>query len=87
MIDSINYAFLKRELSIELLNCDFKIIAKVMAIRLQNVLPFIINEDLTAYIKGRFIGQNIRIIEDIVYFTETENLPSIILTIDFEKAF
>ncbi len=55
-----------------------------MVIRLQNVLPFIINEDKTGYIKGRFLGQNIRI---IVYFTETEILPSLILTIDFKKAF
>ncbi len=54
-----------------------------MVIRLQNVLPFIINEDKTGYIKGRFLGQNIRI---IVYFTETEILPSLILTIDFKKA-
>ncbi len=58
-----------------------------MPIRLQNVLPYIINEDQTGYIKGRFVGQNIRIIEDVVYFTETENLPGIILTIDFEKDF
>ncbi len=55
-----------------------------MAIRLQKVLPFIINEDQTGYIKGRFIGQDIRIIED-VYFTETENLPIIILTVILKK--
>ncbi len=58
-----------------------------MAIRLQKVLPYIINEDQIGYIKHRFIGQNIRIIEDVVYFTEIENLPGIILKIDFERAF
>ncbi len=79
--------FLKVWQPITLLKCDYKIIAKVMPIRLQNVLPYIINEDQTGYIKGRFVGQNIRIIEDVVYFTETENLPGIILTIDFEKDF
>ncbi len=58
-----------------------------MAMSLQNILSFIINENHTGYIKGRFIGRNIRIIEDVVYFTESENLPGIILTLDFEKAF
>ncbi len=58
-----------------------------MSMRLQKVLPFIINEDRTGYIKGRFIGQNIRIIEDVVYFTETENLPSIILTTELTTRF
>ncbi len=62
------------------------IIVKVMAIRPHTALSYIINEDQTGYIKARFIEQNIRIIED-VYFTEIENLPRIILTIDLEKAF
>ncbi len=79
--------FLKNWQPITLLNCDYKIIAKVMAIRLQKVLPFIINVDQTGYIKDRFIGENIRIIEDVVYFTETENILGKILKIDFEKAF
>ncbi len=79
--------FLRNRQPITLLNCDYKVIAKVMAMQLQKVLPFIIIENHTGYIKGRFIGQNIRIIEDVVYFTEAENLPGIILTIDFEKEF
>jgi len=58
-----------------------------LGLRLQKVLPDIIDEDQTGYIKGRFIGQNIRVIEDIVYFVEKEKLPGIIITIDFEKAF
>ncbi len=69
--------FLKNCGAIILLNCEYKIFANVMTIRLQKVLPFIINEDQTGYIKGRFIGQNIRIIEDVVYFTEIENQPGI----------
>ena len=58
-----------------------------MANRLSKVLPHIINIDQTGYIKGRFIGCNIRIIEDILQFTDMNNLPGIILNIDFEKAF
>ena len=36
---------------------------------------------------GRYIGENIRIIYDLLHFTEVENIPSLILLIDFEKAF
>ncbi len=44
-------------------------------------------EGQAGYIKCRFIVQNIRNIENVVYFTETENLPGIKLTIDLEKVF
>jgi hypothetical protein len=50
-------------------------------------LPHIINEDQTGYIKGRFIGCNIRQIEDVIIHSDLNKTPGIILTIDFEKAF
>ena len=81
-----NRLFLKNWRPISLLNTDYKIIAKLLALRLTNVLPFIIDEDQTGYIKQRYIGQNIRVIEDLCHLTETENLPGVILLIDFEKA-
>ena len=79
--------FLKNWRPISLLNVDYKILTKTLANRLSKVLPHIINNDQTGYIKGRFIGCNIRIIEDILQFTDMNNLPGIILNIDFEKAF
>ena len=79
--------YLKNWRPITLLNTDYKIIARILGTRLQTVLPYIIDEDQTGYISGRYIGQNIRIIEDILYFVEKEKLPGIIMTIDFEKAF
>ena len=82
-----NRLFLKNWRPISLLNTDYKIIAKLLALRLTNVLPSIIDEDQTGYIRHRYIGQNIRMIEDVCYFTETKNIPGIILSIDFEKAF
>ena len=36
---------------------------------------------------GRYIGENIRIINDLLYFTEEENKPGLLLLTDFEKAF
>ncbi len=51
------------------------------------MLPSIINHDQIGYLKGRYIGQNIRLIEDLNCFTEKINTPGILLSIDFEKAF
>ena len=82
-----NRLLLKNWRPISLLNTDYKIIAKMLAIRLQEVLPSIINDDQSGYLKGRYIGQNIRILEDVSFFTQSNNLPGILLSIDFEKAF
>ncbi len=82
-----NKLFLKNWRPITLLNTDYKILTKTLSNRLCKILPYIIDEDQTGYIKGRYIGSNIRLIEDIILFTKTHNLPGIILNIDFEKAF
>ena len=37
--------------------------------------------------KDRFIGQNIRLINDILEQTELQNIPGILLQLDFRKAF
>jgi exonuclease III len=78
---------LKNWRPISLLNTDYKLLTKVLAARLKTILPDIISSDQAGYLPGRFIGQNIRIIEDVLFYTERENKPGIILTIDFEKAF
>ncbi len=38
-----------------------------------------INDDQSGYLKGRYIGQNIRILVDITFFTKQSKLPGIIL--------
>ena len=82
-----NRLYLKNWRPITLLNLDYKILAKLLANRMIDFLPDIINEDQTGYVKERFIGCNIRLIEDIIYYTNRNNIPGILLSIDFEKAF
>ena len=53
--------------------------------RLEKVLPHLIESDQTGYIKGRFIGENIRLISDII--EQHENKEGMILLLDCEKAF
>ena len=50
-------------------------------------LPSLIHSDQTGFIKGRYIGQNIRLLDDLMNFTYVNNIPGILLFIDFEKAF
>ena len=54
---------------VSLLNTDYKILTKTIAKRLEKVLPKIINSDQTGYVKGRFIGENVRLIQDVMFFT------------------
>ena len=72
---------------ISLTNTDYKIIAFVFAKRLQKVLNYLINDNQTAYIKGRFIGVNARLIQVIFDFCNAQNRHGILLFLDFEKAF
>ncbi len=73
---------------ISLLNIDYKIIAQVLSTHLQAVLPSIISDDQTGYLKGRYICQNNRLLEDISFFyTKYNNFDGILLLVDFEKAF
>ena len=74
---------------VSLLNTDYKILTQLLAIRLQKVIPTIINSDQVGYIKNRYIAENIRILSDILVLqlTDLEDMEAYITQIDFEKAF
>ena len=72
---------------ISLLNYDYKIIAKILANRLQGSLDDIISKEETAAVKGRAIIENLQINRVIISFANTNNLEASIITLDQEKAF
>ena len=72
---------------ISLLNVDAKIMSKVIATRIKSVLPNIIHHNQTGFIKDRYIGETVRSIFDIMESTVEENIPGLMIFIDFEKAF
>lgn len=80
-------SFLQNWRPISLLNVDYKIAAKVIANRIKPHLNSIINESQTGFIKNRYIGENIRLIYEILETTEAQNLPGLVFFSDFEKAF
>jgi len=61
--------------------------SQVIAARVKKVLPKIIHYDQTGYVKDLFIGEAIRSIFNIMDFTAKENIPGLLLFIDFQKAF
>ena len=79
--------FIQNWRPISLLNVDTKILSKSIAHRLIPVLPSIISHDQTAYVKGRYIGESIRLLSDVLELSKSFNIPGFILTIDLEKAF
>ncbi len=72
---------------ISLTNLDYRILANILASRLQNVMSHIVDPAQVAYIKGRFIGNNIRLVHDIFDLYNEKNRSGIIMFADFEKAF
>ena len=72
-----NRNLLKHWQPTSLLNSDYKILTKALAIRIKDVLPEII----------QYLGDAIRIIEHILHITNEEHIPGIMVAVDFEKAF
>ena len=69
------------------MNADYKIAARALAKRLQNVIPNIISFDQMGYIKNRSAAENIRLVQDLLDFCSYTNIPGIFLFLDFKKAF
>ena len=61
--------------------------SKAIANRIKKVLKILIDSSQTGFIKGRYIGENIRLLFDTIECTEDHDLPGILLFTDFEKAF
>ena len=78
---------IKNWIPISLINVDSKIASKALASRMKMVLNDIITCDQTAYAKGRYIGESIRLVTDILEYTAEHEDVGILFSADFEKAF
>ena len=79
--------FLTNYRPISLLNIVYKIASAGIANKIKPTLQKLIHTDQTGFICGRYLGENIRLIYDIIHYTEEVNIPGLLLLIDFEKAF
>ena len=65
--------FIKKWRPISLINVDVKVASKALANRLKAVIHNLISVDQTAYVKGRFIGESIRVINDLIEHIDRED--------------
>ena len=55
-----------------------KLVSKVIAKRLEKVLPLLVCSDQSGFVKGRYIGQNIRLVNDVLKQTKLQGIPGIL---------
>lgn len=81
----------RRELSswrpITLLNTDYKVLTKALALRLQSCVKEVISVDQTGFLSGRFIGMNVRTIQDALDHSQEAQEEGFVFACDFQKAF
>ena len=70
-----------------LLNYDYKIYAKAISNRLEEVTPQLIGRQQTGFIKGRTISTNIRKTIEIITYAKEKRLGLCVAQVDFSKCF
>ena len=61
---------LKNYRPISLANIDYKLLANVLVSRLHTVIGKLVSPEQTAYIRGRYIGENVRLLLDVIEYTK-----------------
>ena len=79
--------YIKNWRPISLLNVDAKILSKILASRVKKVISSLITSDQTAYVPGRVIGESIRLTSDLIEYSNIQNIPGYLVSVDIEKAF
>lgn len=72
---------------VSLLNCDYKILTKVLSARIEPVMNKIIHPDQTGFIAGRQLSSNLRRLFNVIYSSENNMEPEIVISLDAHKAF
>jgi len=72
---------------ISILNASVKIISKVLANRLREVLEGFIDDQQSEFLKGRSILESIATAQEVIQFAKRNKTPGFIMKLDFEKAY
>jgi Reverse transcriptase (RNA-dependent DNA polymerase) len=74
-------------LFISLINCIMKIISKLLTERLSILMDDLIAPTQTAYIKGRYIMDNVVYAYEDLHTIHKKKIKSVLFKLDFEKTF
>ncbi|GAB4822218.1 hypothetical protein N2152v2_009264 [Parachlorella kessleri] len=73
---------------ITLLNCDYRLLARVLCSRLAGPLGSVVDATQTAFLPGRWIGDNVLYhLEEVQYLLEADGMEGCVVLLDFEKAY
>ena len=78
---------LKNWRPLTLLNGTYKFLSAIISERLKTVLESLINNEQTGFISNRFIGENTRLLFDIITYAELEQILGLLIIVDYAKAF
>ena len=65
----------------------FKIMSKLLAKRLKKVMPIIIDERQSAFIRGRHMLYSVIIANEVVEEAQRSKKPCLVFKVDYEKAY
>ncbi|OJT08309.1 LINE-1 retrotransposable element ORF2 protein [Trametes pubescens] len=72
---------------ITLLNSDYKIMTKALAMKLAECAPSVIHTDQAGFVPGRRIFDHVQLSKLIIAYTEAEEINGAIVALDQEKAY
>jgi hypothetical protein len=72
---------------IALCNVIYKIISKVIALRLKPILPFIISKEQSGYVEGRQIMDSVILVHEVIHSLKSTRTPGMLLKLDLSKYF
>jgi hypothetical protein len=72
---------------ISLSNCDIKVITKALTHKFKSILPTIIHPMQAAYVAGRQVHDNIRLINLVKDYCSNDDKSPILISLDAKKAF
>ncbi|KAL3701408.1 hypothetical protein R1sor_019430 [Riccia sorocarpa] len=72
---------------ISLLSLSYKLIGRILAMRLKKILPRIVDIDQTGFVEGRSIMDNVLSLKLCQDLTNITGEPALFCKLDFEKAF
>jgi len=68
-------------------NVIYKIITKVISLRLKPILPFIISNEQSSYVVGCQIIDNVILVHEVIHFLKSTRTPCMLIKFDLSKSF
>jgi Reverse transcriptase (RNA-dependent DNA polymerase) len=87
ILKEFNASHIKKYKPISLVDCSYKIISKILTNRLARVLDKIVDPAQVAFIKSRYILDNVLVANEIIHYAKLHKQKGIVLKVDLEKAY